>query len=236
MKKLVIYGAQVPDTIKLIDAINETNFEWNILGFIDDRKNRQKTSFMGHHVLGTTEILPELTGEENIHFFVTHFESPRTFKKKVETLKLYNCKFASLIHPSINLKYVKVGEGCQISEGCNIGANVEIGNFVTIRLKSLICHNAKIEDYTIICPNATIGSISLIKEGCFISTSATVLRTKIVNEWSTVGAGAVVVKDVPPNTTVVGIPAKKIKKSVLKRIIRILKNLNISSIYKKLPD
>jgi acetyltransferase-like isoleucine patch superfamily enzyme len=117
------------------------------------------------------------------------------------------------------MKYVKIGKGCFLAEGCNIGANVEIGNYINARLRSVICHNANIEDFSFIGPNATIGSGTILKEGCFIGTGATILRTKTVGKESVVGAGAVVVKNVPDGITVVGVPARKIKKSSLKRII-----------------
>jgi len=233
VKKLVIYGAQVPDTIKLIESINDNKPEWEIYGFIDDRTERQGVSFMGYPVLGTVKIVSELVKNDDIYFFVTHCSKPYNFKKNVDTLKSYNCKFANLIHPSVNLKYVKIGHGCQISEGCTVGANVEIGNFVTIRLKALICHDARIEDYSMICPNATVGSVAVIKQGSFIGTSATVLRTKTVGEWSTVGAGAVVVKDVVKNITVVGVPAKELKISLFKRISKFLKRQYKKYVFKE---
>lgn len=47
---------------------------------------------------------------------------------------------------------------------------------------------------------------------CFIGEKAIVLGGVTVGERSIVGAGAVVTKDVPPGTTVVGVPAKPLKK------------------------
>jgi len=223
LKKLIIYGALVPDTVKLIDTINEVSPTWELLGYIDDQNNRQDKTFMGYRILGGPEIIPELIKDNDIYFFVTYFGKLSGFKKRINIVESHGCKFANLIHPSINTKYVKIGKGCFLAEGCSLGACIEIGNYVNARLRSVICHNAKIEDFSFIGPNATVGSGVLLKEGCFIGTSATILRTKTLGKASTIGAGAMVVKNVPDGITVVGVPAKKIRKSLLKRTINWLK-------------
>jgi len=222
----------VPDTVKLIDTINDVNPTWELFGYIDDRKEKHHQSFMGYSILGGPEIIPELTKDNDIYFFVTYYGKLSNFRKMVNTAESYGCKFANLIHPSINMKYVKIGKGCFLAEGCSIGANVEIGNYINARLRSVICHNTKIEDFSFIGPNATVGSGVTLKEGCFIGTGATILRTKTVGKKSVAGAGAVVVKNVPDGITVVGVPAKKIRKSIFKRTMFWVKR-NYSALFLK---
>ena len=53
---------------------------------------------------------------------------------------------------------------------------------------------------------------TFIKKGASVGSSATILAGITVGEKAIVGAGAVVTKDVPPNTIVAGVPAKIIKK------------------------
>lgn len=48
----------------------------------------------------------------------------------------------------------------------------------------------------------------VLKKGCYIGTGAIILRGVTIGENATVGAGAVVTRDVPDNLTVVGVPAK----------------------------
>jgi len=50
-----------------------------------------------------------------------------------------------------------------------------------------------------------------IKKGCWICSSATICGGVTIGEGSIVAAGAVVTKDVPPNTIVGGVPAKVIR-------------------------
>ncbi|HED38540.1 MAG TPA: N-acetyltransferase, partial [Ignavibacteria bacterium] len=110
-----------------------------------------------------------------------------------------------------------VGQNCKISshtficEGVHIEDNVFIGHNVTF-----------IND---IYPRATDkgGAMqseddwkvieTFIKKGASIGSSATILAGITIGEKAIVGAGAVVTKDVPPNTIVAGVPAKIIKKT-----------------------
>jgi serine O-acetyltransferase len=67
-----------------------------------------------------------------------------------------------------------------------------------------------------------------VKDNALIATGAKVLGSIIIGENAKIGAGSVVLKDVPPNSTVVGIPGTV----VVQDGIRIKKDLNHSD----LPD
>jgi acetyltransferase-like isoleucine patch superfamily enzyme len=56
---------------------------------------------------------------------------------------------------------------------------------------------------------STSGGV-MIEDGAFIGTNATIIPRIRIGKWATVGAGSVVVRDVPPYATVVGNPAKVI--------------------------
>jgi len=50
-----------------------------------------------------------------------------------------------------------------------------------------------------------------IGEGCYIGMGANVIQGITIGPWSTIGAGAVVICDIPPHVTAVGVPARVIK-------------------------
>lgn len=77
-----------------------------------------------------------------------------------------------------------------------------------------------IEDRVLIYQGVTLGGVSLnkgkrhptIKSDVVIGAGAKILGNITIGENSKIGANSVVVKDVPPNSTAVGIPARIIKK------------------------
>lgn len=128
-------------------------------------------------------------------------------------------------------QFVVVLRGAQIGENCNICANVliegdvVIGNHVTIKSGVQIWDGTRIEDHVFIGPNATFTNDMfprskvypekylgiLIKKGASVGANATILPGITIGENAMVGAGAVVISDVPANAVVVGNPAKIIR-------------------------
>ena len=129
--------------------------------------------------------------------------------------------------------------GCTIGDNSKIGAFVEIqknasiGKNCKIASHTFICEGVSIEDNCFVghgvmftndkFPRATNvdGSAqteedwevipTLVKKGASIGSGAVIIAGVIIGENSIVGAGAVVTKDVSPNTIVAGVPAKKLK-------------------------
>ncbi len=62
-----------------------------------------------------------------------------------------------------------------------------------------------------LCPGVKIAGRVTIESGAFVGIGATVIQHVRVGHDSVIGAGAVVLKDVPPMSTVVGLPAREVK-------------------------
>lgn len=95
----------------------------------------------------------------------------------------------------------------QASGGIEIGSDVSIAHGVT-----LMTQNHSFDDRNIaIKDQPVISKPIIIEDNVCIAAKATVLYGRRIGKNSVVASGAVVTKDVPPNTVVAGVPARVIK-------------------------
>ena len=132
----------------------------------------------------------------------------------------------TIIRDFVNIFGCKIGKDCKIAPFVDIQKGVIIGDRCKIEPFAFIPTGVTIEDDVFIgqhvCfmndktpkaydPDWTPMS-TLIKKGASIGAGAIIICGNTVGEGALVGAGAVVTKDVPPNTVVVGNPAKPLRK------------------------
>lgn len=212
MKDLVIYGAGgfAREVALLIDQINDKEPTWNLLGYIDDDTSNINKVLNGYPVLGNINWIRNNGKEINV---VLGVGSPSVKEKIVENLKeIKGVLFPNIVHPKLSLStYNEIGNGNIICEGNILTCNITIKDFVTINLNCTIGHDATINNFCTILPNSSISGNVNLGKGVDFGTNATIIQGINVGENTIIGAGAVVVKDLPPNCTAVGMPAKPIK-------------------------
>ncbi|WP_257324824.1 acyltransferase [Pseudoalteromonas rhizosphaerae] len=127
--------------------------------------------------------------------------------------------------------FVHVCSGAQIGDGCSLGQNVFIGNKVTIGNNVKIQNNVSvydnvhIEDDVFCGPSMVFTNVynprsfierkteyrdTLVKQGATLGANCTIVCGVTIGEYSLVGAGAVINKNVPAFALMVGVPARQI--------------------------
>jgi len=212
MRNLIIFGASGfgREVAWAVERCNKVAPTWNLLGFMDDDECVQDTVINGYRVLGrSTDV-----GKYPDAWFVCAVGASRTREKIVNKLKTVNpeIKFGTIIDPSVEMSdIVCVGEGTIICAHTIITVNIQIGAHVIINLDCTIGHDAVLEDFVTLYPSVNVSGITRIGRGAELGTGMQIIQGKCVDDYSIVGAGAVVVTDIPGKCTAVGSPAKPIK-------------------------
>jgi len=115
----------------------------------------------------------------------------------------------------------RIGRNCNICDQVFIEGDVIVGDDVTIKSGVQLWDGVRLEDGVFVGPNATFTndpfprsrkrperfSETVVRRGASIGANATILPGRTIGQFAMVGAGAVVMHDVPPHAIVVGNPA-----------------------------
>ncbi|MBS4192611.1 NeuD/PglB/VioB family sugar acetyltransferase [Bacillus sp. FJAT-49705] len=198
-------GRGVLETVKA-KAQHEAN--WEIAGFFDDYTPSGEI-INGVRVLGTTEELKGILTFSNILIAIASPKVKETIYQRVQSNPYLF--FPNLIHPSVKINdSVNLGKGNILSENVVMSANVEVGDFNLVHFNATLGHDVKIGNYTGIYPGCNVSGYSVIKDSVLVGTNAAILPSIIIEKNTTVGAGAVVTKDIEANCRVAGVPAEHI--------------------------
>ena len=122
-----------------------------------------------------------------------------------------------------------IGKNCSIGQNVNVGNNVKIGNHVKIQNNVSVYEGVELEDYvfcglSMVFTNIKVPrsefpqrgsefySKTLVKKSASIGANVTIVCGVIIGEYALIGSGAVVTKDIPPYSIVIGNPGRVVGK------------------------
>lgn len=213
MKDILIIGAGGfgREVKVLLDDINKKKPTYNFIGYFDDGLEKG-TQINGFKVLGNISEVNNFSTDIQVAIAVG---TPKTKEEIVRKLNKEQIHFPALIHPSViyNTDSVAIGKGAIICAGSILTCNIEIHDFVILNLMCTVGHDTVIREYSSIMPGVNISGEVLIDKGGYIGTGAKIINQLEIGANTTIGAGAVVSKSIPPNCIAVGVPAKVIKQN-----------------------
>lgn len=213
LKSVVIVGAGGfgREVLEILKDCNKISKTLHILGFIDENDHLHGKIINNYPVLGGLDWIIEHNSKDLA--CVCAVGACETRKQVVEKLEKTGVDFYNAIHPSVIIKdFVELGRDVVINAGSILAVNSKIGDHVHINFNSTIGHDAVIGNYCTIGPMVIITGYNSLDEGVYVGAGAAFIQDVSVGSWSTIGAGAAVVEDIPEKVVAVGVPAKVIKK------------------------
>jgi sugar O-acyltransferase (sialic acid O-acetyltransferase NeuD family) len=124
-------------------------------------------------------------------------------------------KLATIIHPGARVsKYAIIEEGTVVFANAVVNPFARIGKSCIINTGAIIEHDCVLEDGVHVSPNAAMGGAVNIGKKTWLGVGSGISNNVKIGKNSIVGAGAIVLKDVPDNVLAAGVPAV-IKKDIL---------------------
>jgi sugar O-acyltransferase (sialic acid O-acetyltransferase NeuD family) len=118
-------------------------------------------------------------------------------------------KLAKIIHPkAIVSDTAEIEDGTVVFAGAVINPSVKIGKACIINTGVIIEHDCILEDGVHISPNAAMGGTVFIGEKTWVCVGSSIANNIQIGNNSIIGAGAVIIKDVPNKVLVAGVPAR----------------------------
>ena len=205
---LVIIGASglAREVYDLAITCYGSNPEFKIKGFLSDGPSTIES-------MGYPKVLNTVSGYtvEKGDVFFCAIGNVKDRKKTSEIILNKGGVFINLIHPTAIISpSAKIGIGVAIKAYSSLASDVTLGDFVYLQSSVILGHDVVIGNYCHVNSFAFFAGYVNIEDLCVINAGAKLIQNIKVGTGSTVGVGSVVLTRVKPNTTVFGVPAKKI--------------------------
>lgn len=202
-------GGHAADVLDVVEAINRHRPSFVVLGVLDDGLDSGRLRRQGVDLLGGIERLESLDTA-----WVAAVGWPAVRMQLATRATASGQPAATLVSP-----FADIGSGTEIGAGSVILGNARLsplsvlGSHVLVSYLAAVGHDSIVGNYTSLMPGVMISGGVQIGEQVLVGTNASVVEGVQIGDRATIGAGAVVLADVSPGATVVGVPAREVSRS-----------------------
>lgn len=183
------------------------------VGFIDADLSLAGTSISGLPVFGPANTLPKLR-QQKVRGAIIAIGDCRARINYAQLLREQGFELINAIHPTASVSpTASLGVNIVIAAQSAVCTEASLADSVIINTAAVVDHECVIGPGVHICPGAHLAGRVRVGGGAFVGIGANVIQCLSIGEDAVIGAGAVVIHDVPARATAVGVPARVIKVS-----------------------
>ena len=199
-------GGSGREALDVLRDLRERGDDLDFLGFLDDgHPDAARLGRIGAACLGPVSTLARLPAGVRYCVGIGDGATRRRIDAYASGLGL---RAVTLVHPAATIgRDVRLGDGAVLWPGAHVTTNVTIGRQVHLSRNSTVGHDAVLGDYVTIMPLVSVSGDVELADEVTMGTGATVIQGRRVGRGSVVGAGAAVVRDIPPGVVAVDVPA-----------------------------
>ena len=191
--------------------VDDADHGRELVGFLDDDPATHGATVARLPVLGGVDWLADHRDVE----VVLAIGAPIARDAVLSRLDALGQRLATVVHPSAYVgPRVQVEDGAIVCPGVVLTCDIEVGRAAILNYGAQVGHDGVIGRCAFVAPGANLGGNVTVGACADVGIGASVIQGRSIGERAVVGAGAVVIRDVPAETTVVGVPAAPLRRDV----------------------
>jgi sugar O-acyltransferase (sialic acid O-acetyltransferase NeuD family) len=209
--RIVLVGASGHGRVALDAARCQDRFD--LVGWTDTFV-AAGTELAGLQVLGKPADLDALAREHRLDGYFLAISDNTTRAKVHDMIQTIRpgLELFSILHPaSVIARDVEVGAGTLVLAGAVVNTNCRIGTGCIVNTRASLDHDGILHSWSCLLPGVVTGGNVEIGEFSCVCLGATLAHKVHVGAHTVIGAGSVVLADVPPLSLAYGVPARVVR-------------------------
>ena len=191
--------------------VHRNNSDAELVFVVED--GQESGVMNGHRIVTTSQFLADSAPTK---YFNVAIADSRLRQRLVASFMPHAKPFSISAATYVQLDDVEIGEGAIFCNYSHITSNVRIGRFFHCNIYSYVAHDCVIGDFVTLAPGVKCNGRVVVEDHAYIGTGAVIrhggTKPLTIGRGAVVGMGAVVTKDVPCDSVVVGNPARVLER------------------------